>query len=182
MRVRVKRAALAVACVLAPGLVFAQATGAVGVPDFNIASAIPNALFYSNGTHATVQAFVQVNPNNQSPCLVGNTGCPSLGNGAGGGGLNYSGSTHTTPTISAPGTYIAIAGGNRDCQVYNPIGGDYIQWYFATSAGSPPSTMDVTPPGGHVYCHFPSGVINTATLYITTLTATNQTLSVYTAP
>lgn len=70
-------------CALVPALAFAQA---VGVPDFNIANAIPNALLYSNGAQAPIQGFVLINPNNKSPCVVGNTGCSLSINGGGAGG------------------------------------------------------------------------------------------------
>ena len=64
---------LAAACALAPILAHAQ-----GVPSFSLATAIPNALMYSNGQAVQIGGYVLINPNGGSPCVVGVAGCPGL--------------------------------------------------------------------------------------------------------
>ena len=67
-----------------------------------LAQVIPNSATYPNGTKVDTQPTYTNNPNNGSPCLVGNTGCPVPGGGGGGGG--------TSATIVSGQAVIAVTG------------------------------------------------------------------------
>ena len=74
-------------CLAAPAL--APAQGVYTVPGLNGPNPVP------------AQPYAQVNPNNGTPCYVGNTGCPTVGGGGSGGGNAAAGATGGAAPSSA---------------------------------------------------------------------------------
>jgi len=76
-----------------------------------LAQVIPNSATYPNGTKVDTQPTYTINPNNGSPCLVGNTGCPVPGGGGGGGSapVGYANMATTQVSVGTTATLVLSA-------------------------------------------------------------------------
>jgi hypothetical protein len=63
---------------------------------------LPGGVQTAGGQPVGVVPMSIINPNNGSACMVGNTGCPSIGDG-GGSTLSATASTNPTPVLAGPG-------------------------------------------------------------------------------
>jgi hypothetical protein len=103
----------------------------------SLAQQVPNTAYDKNGIHMQTVPSVVINPNNGSPCAVGNAGCPALGSG---------------------GPYALLSNATTSGSPVGPVAGAAYEWCTTGTFGGASLQLQALGPDGVNYMNVGSAI------------------------